>query len=125
MSASIVFRSIAVAGFIAAGCANRDCLPPPVADDSPPDLTLTIRFLDPASGLQTTRVVTAADSTLHVDARNAGGVTVVYTGRDAEGLRRLHLGATILTTVGVGIESRKVSNEPLTSACPVAELTGT
>jgi hypothetical protein len=61
----------------------------------------------------------------HVEARNLDGVRVVYIGRDPEGLRRVQLGATMLTTVGVGIESERISVEPLTSSCPVPALAGT
>ncbi|NNE47450.1 MAG: hypothetical protein HKN37_12420 [Rhodothermales bacterium] len=116
---------IALGCFVLIGCTSRDCLPPPPADGSPPELTLTVLFRELSSGEQDTLVVLPGDPPARVDARNLDGVRVVYLGRDPEGLRRAELGATMLTTVGVGIESERLRVDPLTSSCPVPALAGT
>ncbi len=106
------------------GCGEKDCLPLPGADETPPSVSLTVVYRSLDTGQSDTLIVAAADPAVRVDGVNANEVEVRYSAHDPEGLRRVHLGSTLLTTVGVGIESRRFGIEPLTTECPKSELRG-
>ncbi len=114
-----------IAGLMAlAGCGRRDCVTPPSSDTSPPEVSLAVVYVPSGSADPDTLVVTTADSAVYVDGRSDEILRVLYSARDPEGMKRLWLGAARLTTVGVGLDSKRIPVEPLTASCPVEQLTG-
>jgi hypothetical protein len=107
------------------GCSRRDCLAPPSADATPPEVSLKVIYVSPDSRDPDTLHVTSADSAAYVEGRADQRLRVSYSARDPEGMKRLWLGAARLTTVGAGLDSRRIPVEPLLADCPVERLTGT
>jgi len=121
---SVLYIAIAAALGIVTACGDRECLPPPTEDESPPEVSMTLIYRPPGSVRPDTLSVSPSDSTIEVDADRDGAVSVAYQASDEEGIRRVELGVTVLTTVGVGIDSRRVPTEPLVAPCPRFELGG-
>ena len=71
-----------------------------------------------------TLTVTLSDSARYLEARSNERLRVAFRAHDAEGLKSLRMGAALLTTVGAGLESKRIPVEPVTSSCPRAELIG-
>ncbi len=109
--------------FAASGC-GRDCLPEPSADATPPDVRLTVSYVEAATGRQATRTGAVGDTTVAVDADAGTLVRVVYAAADSAGMRGLLLGATFQLTAGMGVHHQARRIPPVTASCPRAELTG-
>ncbi|MDX1740405.1 MAG: hypothetical protein R3178_03890 [Rhodothermales bacterium] len=116
---------LAVVGIaVCIGCGRSDCLVPPASDQSPPDVRLTVVYVPPGAADPDTLLATPADSVVYVDGRADRQVHVSFWARDPEGMKQLWLGAARLTTVGAGLDSKRMPVEPLTETCPVEVLAG-
>ena len=116
---------VAAMALLYTGCGPDDCLPPPDSDATPPEIELTVVYTDAQTGRRAERTVDDSAPPLRLGAAPSGVVEVRYRAADPEGLRRVHLGASVQRTVAIGTQSRALDVEPLTASCPRPALEGT
>ena len=103
------------------GCGSDDCLLVPEADATPPVLTLTVEYVDLATGAPVSRALASGEAAVTVEAAE-GPITVTYAAEDDAGLRRLQLGVTVQQTAATGVEHRSMGIGPVTATCPLPRL---
>jgi len=67
------------------------CLPVPTTDPTPPSAGLIVEYVPAAGGARTTLNVSNQSTDVTVDAKRNEVVTVMYSGNDTEGVRKVDL----------------------------------
>ncbi len=103
------------------GCSKADCLPEPEADATPPHIRIVVDYHRPARS-QERFEHRPGDPATTIEADPQQPVVITYLASDSAGLRSLWPTMRMQHTVGLGVERRYVNIDPVTSNCPVAEL---
>ncbi len=112
MKCILALAAVAVGVLVMVSCHDSDCLAPVSLDSTPPDVEMVIYYRSVGSAAVDTLVITSADSSHHVEAAADAPVEVFYAAHDPEGVRRVQLGVARLTTVAVGIDSKRIPGSP-------------
>lgn len=84
-----------------------------------------VTFSDWTTGRRDSVVlVTPCETAPTIEADVSGEVTVVYTGLDDEGMKRLELGLSVYQSVGIGVQMESFNVPPITTRCPREQLAG-
>lgn len=114
-------RFAIVSALFLTGCA---CLPVPTTDVSPPTAGITVEYRPLGGGARVAKTLLPTDADISVEADKSDVISVLYTGGDAQGLRRIELdwelatwtGTSYTTTLGLAIDEE--------ATCPKESLIG-
>jgi len=102
---------------------TNPCLTIPTTDSTPPTAGMIIEYYQ--NGMSKNMTLSATDASITINADESKPVTILYSGGDNEGLKKLNIDYTEhRQTGGIG-QTGNPEVQPITCSCPKAILMGT